>query len=119
MIIAVATEGNNVSQHFGRCPEYTLFKVKDGVVESRTVTPSPGHNPGELPRYLKSLGVSCVIAGGMGPRAQQLFEESSIRVATGVSGTVEEAVDLFLAGKLPVGRNACDEEHTGECGHHH
>ncbi|MDI6894776.1 MAG: NifB/NifX family molybdenum-iron cluster-binding protein [Bacillota bacterium] len=75
MRIAVASEGGMVARHFGRCPEYTIFEVRDGTVTGRTVVPNPGHQPGFLPVYLGDMGVSCIIAGGMGPRAQGLFEQ--------------------------------------------
>lgn len=74
MRIAVATENGQVAQHFGRCPEYTLLDVESGQIRSKVVIPNPGHQPGFLPPYLAEKGVSCIIAGGMGPSAQDLFD---------------------------------------------
>jgi len=28
MLIAIATDGNFVSAHFGRCPSYTIIEIK-------------------------------------------------------------------------------------------
>lgn len=119
MIIAVSTDGNKVSAHFGRCKEYTLFEVKDGTIQSKRVIPNPGHEPGFLPKYLSSLGVACIIAGGMGPRAQQLFDAASIKTVTGVSGEVDEVVKSYLAGTLSGAANVCDHDHHAGCEHHH
>ncbi|NPV71433.1 MAG: dinitrogenase iron-molybdenum cofactor [Firmicutes bacterium] len=118
MKIAVATEGINVSPHFGRCPEYTLFEIENGEVKSRTIIPNPGHEPGFLPGYLGQLGVSCIIAGGMGPRAQALFSEQKIETVTGVYGSVEKAVAQYLAGTLERGESACDHPDSDGCEHH-
>lgn len=117
MKIAVATEGIKVSPHFGKCPEYTIFEVENGQVKSRTIIPNPGHEPGFLPEYLGRLGVSCVIAGGMGPRAQGLFAEQGIETITGVEGSVETAVAQYLRGTLERGESSCDHPQSDGCEH--
>lgn len=114
MKIAVATNGSKVAEHFGRCPEYTIIVAKGEEIESKTVTPNPGHEPGFLPRYLAQMGVQCIIAGGMGPRAQELFAEQNIEIVTGVNGLVDKVVADYLAKTLEVGTDMChhgQEEH--------
>lgn len=113
MRIAVATEGNMVAQHFGRCPEYTLVDVSDGQARSWVVIPNPGHEPGFLPRYLADMGVTCIIAGGMGPRAQRLFEEHRIQTVVGAAGYVREVVESYIKGQLRPGPSSC--EHGSGC----
>ena len=118
--IAVATDGPMVAAHFGRCPEYTIFTLNNGKVENKVIIPNPGHEPGFLPGYLGKLGVSCIIAGGMGPRAQGLFAENNIRTITGVSGRVDEAINSYLAGRLESGESLCEHGQEGhECNHKH
>lgn len=120
MKIAVATDGPVVAAHFGRCPEYTIFTVEDGKVVSKSVTTNPGHEPGLLPQYLGRMGVSCIIAGGMGPRAQGLFAERGIETIVGASGPVTEVIDLYLAGRLESGESLCEHgDSRHECGHEH
>lgn len=113
MKIAVASEQNLVSEHFGHCTEFTLFSVDpSGKIVEKIVLPSPAHQPGFLPGYLAQLGITHVIAGGIGQRAQALLAEKGITVIAGVNGPVEEAVQNFLANRLVKGINAC-------CGHGH
>ena len=70
------------------------------------VTP---HEPGLLPRWLAEKGVTQIIAGGMGARAQQLFAERGIQVVTGApADDPETLVKAFLSGTLVTGENACD-----------
>jgi ATP-binding protein involved in chromosome partitioning len=77
-------------------------------VNENSVTPPP-HEPGLLPKWLAEKGVNCVIAGGMGSRAQQLFTESGIRVVTGAAGgSPKELVEQYLKGSLQTGANTCD-----------
>jgi predicted Fe-Mo cluster-binding NifX family protein len=118
MLIAIATENGHVSPHFGRCQQYTLFDVAHGVIQSKRVVPNPGHEPGVLPAFLKEIGASCIIAGGMGPRAQQLFDQQGIDVVMGVSGKVEDIANAFLAGELTGQGNACDHGHPEACDRH-
>ncbi len=112
MRIAIATDGNDVAAHFGRCPEYTLVDLEGNRVRSKVVVANPGHQPGYLPAYLHQLGVECVIAGGMGPRAQQMFADRGIDTVVGVTGTVEEVLARWLKGDLSGGPSLC--HHRGE-----
>ncbi len=119
--VAIATDGSAVAQHFGRCPAYTLVEVENGKPSNKTVIPNPGHQPGFLPRFLSEKGVSCVIAGGMGPRAQNLFEEQGIGTIVGVTGSVEEAIEHFFSGNLLGGESLCEQDghdHDHDCENH-
>lgn len=116
MKIAVATEGARVAEHFGHCAEYTIAEIEDGKLIGQTVIANPGHQPGFLPRYLAGLGVSYVIAGGMGVKAQDLFREAGIKTVVGVTGPVSLVIDDFLAGRLVGGESLCDHNWDGGCG---
>jgi len=108
MKIAIATEGTQVSDHFGRCSFYTIVDIEDGQVVNKEKIPNPGHEPGFLPGYLAQRNVNCVIAGGAGPRAKSLFAEQGIEIITGVSGSVDDTLNDFVNGTLKTGTNTCD-----------
>lgn len=107
MRIAVATENGQVAQHFGHCPEFTLFDIENGRVAAKVLIPNPGHQPGFLPRFLAEKGASCIIAGGMGPSAQNLFAAQGIKTVVGASGAVGEVIKAYLSGDLTLGASAC------------
>lgn len=113
MIIAVATEDEMVAQHFGRCPEYTLYKLSAGAVDEEKVIPNPGHEPGFLPGYLAAMGVNCIIAGGMGQRAVSLFQAENIKTFVGISGPVRGVIEAYLAGDLQPGISSCEHREGG------
>lgn len=117
MIMAIATEGNRVAGHFGRCPNYTLVTVENGKVTKRELISNPGHEPGILPKFLHGKGANCVVAGGMGPRAQNLFSEQNIETFVGISGTIDEVVSTFLKGRLQSGQSTCDHGPDHVCEH--
>lgn len=109
-LLAVATDGHQVAQHFGRCQEYTLATIRKGAIISRRTLPNPGHEPDFLPGYLAEQGVTIVIAGGMGPRAVNLFAAKGIQTILGVSGSVSQALADFRDGRLEAGESTCTHE---------
>lgn len=108
MIIAVAADGEKVSLHFGKCTEYRLFHIEKSEIARQETLDNPGHSPGALPEFLKRHGVDCIIAGGMGPRAEKLFTEYGIKVVTGALGPVEDIIGSYLSGSLITGDSSCD-----------
>ncbi len=120
MKIAVADEHGYVSGHFGHCPAYTLYNIgENNKINEKLTIPTPGHQPGFLPGYLASMGVTHIIAGGMGQRAQMMFGQNNIVALTGVSGPVNKAVEDFLAGRLEIGESTCDHGHGHGDGYGH
>ena len=111
MRLAIATQDNMVSAHFGHCQAFTLIDIENGKVVSKNVIPAPPHQPGFLPGFLAQKGANVVIAGGMGPRAIQLFEAQNIRVISGIQGGIEQVVNAFIAGSLTPMGNLCDSHH--------
>jgi len=105
--IAISTDGNFVSAHFGRCPNFTILGIENGQLVKREVIENPGHHPGYLPQFLSQHGVNCIIAGGMGQRASSLFAEQAIQTVVGISGTIDETIDKIIAGTLQGSENIC------------
>ncbi len=110
MKIAIATDNNRVAKHFGRCPNYTIATIEDNEVSNIEVIPNPGHEPGFLPQYLFEKGVECIIAGGMGPRAEKLFVDRNIHTIVGVTGNIDNVVHDFKEGKLKGAESLCHHE---------
>jgi predicted Fe-Mo cluster-binding NifX family protein len=125
MKIAIATEGTNVFGHFGKCENFTLVEVDNNEVKSKTVISTLENQHGLLPAFLASHNVNVVIAGGMGEGAKQKLDQNNIEAITGVSGSVEEAINSYINGILKSsGANCSSHEHShshGEggcsCGH--
>ncbi|RLC59484.1 MAG: ATPase [Chloroflexi bacterium] len=111
MRYAVPVSNSKVAVHFGHCQHFALFDVDEakGVILNKESMPSPGHEPGLLPIWLAEQGVSVVIAGGMGSRAQALFRENRIEVIIGtLNDDPEKAILDYIRGTLATGDNICD-----------
>jgi predicted Fe-Mo cluster-binding NifX family protein len=108
MKVALALHDNEISPHFGHCEKFLIVDVQNGEEINRKELMNPGHQPGLLPRLLTQEGVECVIAGGIGKRAQALFSDAGIKIIPGVQGEADVVVDTFIAGELKAGQNLCD-----------
>lgn len=119
MKIAVASEKDMVTQHFGHCENFNIFEVENKeIVKSESIA-NPGHRPGFLPNYLNQLDVDVVISGGMGGGAIDLFNQCGIEVITGASGSAQVAVQSYLEGNLKSTGSVCQEhQHHGSCDGH-
>lgn len=64
----------------------------------------------QLPGYVKQFNVNTIIAGGMGQKAVSHFLESGIDVITAPGLLYENALNLFIQGRL-VGYETCKHAH--------
>ena len=114
MKVAIAQDGNEVSGHFGHCREYAVFTIENKTIVGRETITNPGHEPGRLPALLADHKITHVIAGGMGPKAIDLFCSHNIEVYLGISGPVDSVIQNFIDGNIVPGQSSC--HHTHECG---
>lgn len=117
MKIAVASENEMVTGHFGHCSHFQLFDVEEGKITKSEAIANPGHRPGFLPNYLHDLGVNVIISGGMGGGAVDIFNSHGIEVILGASGEAKKAAERYLNGELESTGSICHEhQHHDECG---
>jgi predicted Fe-Mo cluster-binding NifX family protein len=123
-IAAISEDGTTVSQHFGRAPYYLVVTVEDGKVVSKEKRDKAGHHtfaagqhpdtaPGERHGYDAGSQVrhksmvetiadcQVLIAGGMGWGAYESLKSRGIEPVVTDVENIEEAVRLYLEGKLP------------------
>jgi predicted Fe-Mo cluster-binding NifX family protein len=106
--VAISTDGDLVSAHFGRCPHFTLVDIENGNVVKKEVVTNPGHSPGALPQFLHQMGAEAIIAGGMGMRAAGFFDELGIKPITGISGKIDDVIEQLIKGTLKGGESLCE-----------
>jgi len=107
MRVAISTDGEFVSAHFGRCPSFTLVDIENSKAVKRTEVANPGHEPGAIPQFLHQKGVNCIIAGGMGMRATSFFEEYSIKTVVGIDGRIDDVIAHLEKGTLKGSESLC------------
>ena len=119
--IALACEDNKglndqISQHFGRCPSYLIVDVEGEEVKKSDIISNPyydNHVPGMVPKFISEQGATVMIAGGMGPRAIDMFSNFGIEVVTGAIGNVGNVLKAYLQGEIS-GVEPCKHDHPGD-----
>ncbi|TVQ10621.1 MAG: ATPase [Bacteroidetes bacterium] len=109
--IAIPMENGQLCAHFGHCQSFALINVKDNKIHDITEVIPPEHQPGLYPRWIAGYDVTDVIAGGMGQKAIQLFNEQNINVFVGApTKSARELVEDFIAEKLNLQANYCNHD---------
>lgn len=118
MKLAIATEGNMVSNHFGRCENFTLCEIEGNRLIEKSLINTQGNQHASLPNFLTGLKVNVVISGGAGSGAMQSLNQKGIKIITGVQGPIDSVIDAYLKGQLESSEVICNEhQHQHQHGH--
>ncbi len=92
-----------MSYHFGHCPYFVIVEIEGNKVVKVESIENPlaeSHNQGELPEFMKNLGIDIIATGGMGPRAQEFFSDFGIKPVIGVYGKVKDVLEEMVGEKI-------------------
>lgn len=122
MKLAVTYEDGQVFQHFGKTKQFKIYDVADGAVGFSMVVSAGGNGHGALAGFLRMLGISVVLCGGIGPGAVQALQSLGITPIAGVTGDADRAAEDFVADRLAENTEALCSHRPGSldfgCGHH-
>lgn len=107
-------ETNSVFQHFGRTEYFYLFNEE---TSEEKIIDNGGYYHHDLALYLKSLGVSTLICGGIGSHGVETVESAGLHLIPGAAGDVKDVIKTFKDGSLignPNAMHSCSHD-----GHHH
>jgi predicted Fe-Mo cluster-binding NifX family protein len=122
-IAAVTEDGVTISQHFGRAPYYLVVTVENGKVINKDKREKTGHHTfaaqheehqsggekhgfdaGAQAKHTSMIDsiADCevLLTGGMGWGAYESLTKRNIKVIVTDKPNIEEAVQLYLDGKL-------------------
>lgn len=119
--VAVPSRGNMVDEHFGHCESFTIFTVNDNkdIAEESRLTPPPACGcKSNLISTLVEMGITVLVAGGMGQGAVTYLNENGITVVRGAAGPVQGAVRAWLDGKLKDSAEICHAHGSEGCAGH-
>lgn len=116
-IIVTATKNDldaQVDPRFGRCqyfikvdPETLEYEVQEN--DQKNTMGGAGIQAAQI---VANAQVDAVITGSVGPNAFQTLKAANVKIFTGASGTVKEAINAFNQGSL-------EETNTSTVGSHH
>lgn len=118
MKIAISTSGNDLSApldpRFGRAARFIIYETETGAFETSGNEQNLNAAQGagiQAAQNVASTGAAAVISGHFGPKAFRVLSASKIAVYPCTAATVQEALDLYAAGKLTAAQEADVEGH--------
>ncbi len=119
MKIAITSSGSSlesmVDPAFGRCAYFIIVDPKTMEWEA---FPNPARSAGggagiQASQLVTNKGVEAMITGNIGPNAFQTLSAAKIKIFTGASGSVREAIESYKQGKLPQATSSNVPGHFG------
>ncbi|MCF8010366.1 MAG: NifB/NifX family molybdenum-iron cluster-binding protein [Clostridiales bacterium] len=122
MKIAICSTGSDLNSstdpRFGRCPYFVLVDEKGNHLQTlENESQNSPHGAGiSTAQFMINNGVSTVLAGKIGPKAIQPLLSAGIDIYTGISGSVNQALQSYNENKLSRTNNANASPHSGSGG---
>ena len=118
MKIAITAQGKElaspVDARFGRAKYFVVFDdaTETTVAQDNSQNVNAAQGAGiQAAQNVSALGVEAVITGNVGPKAFRTLKAAGIRIFTGASGSVADAVSAMKAGRLTETQDATVEGH--------
>jgi predicted Fe-Mo cluster-binding NifX family protein len=105
----------NVDPRFGRCPYFVVVdsETMEFTVVSNDST-NAAHGAGiQAAQTVANMGAKVVITGNVGPNAFNVLSATGIKIVTGVSGSIRDAVEKYKSGQLKETGNPTVGGHFG------
>ena len=107
MKLAVTSQGpeltSTVDPRFGRAKCFLVVDTETDRIRvvDNSVNLNATHGAGiQAGRKVAELGVEAVVTGNVGPKALGTLKAAGVRVYTGATGTVADAIEQLKANKL-------------------
>ncbi|MEA1944000.1 MAG: NifB/NifX family molybdenum-iron cluster-binding protein [Euryarchaeota archaeon] len=104
-----------VDPRFGRC-QYFMIVDSETMAYEAMPNPSIGASGGagiQAAQTVAGKGVGVVVTGNLGPNATQTLGAAGIRMVTGASGTVRDAIEQYKSGRLQQTTGPTVPEYSG------
>ena len=119
MRIAIASTGkaleSEVDPRFGRAAYFVVVDTETmdfSAFRNDRVAAEAEAGVGAA-KAVTGAGVQSVLTGNCGTKAERILRDAGVRLYTGVTGTVLEAIELFQRGKLTESKGPSVQSHFG------
>lgn len=119
MKICVTAQGPTldapIDVRFGRCANF-IFVDPDSMQFEAIPNPGAMASGGagiQAAQFIIERGATAVLTGSVGPNAYDALAASQVKIHTGITGTVRDAVVQFRSGKLKALSGATAPAHAG------
>ncbi len=111
-----ATLESEVEPRFGRCPYFIIVDPETMAFEAMdnaSAAQAGGAGIASAQSIAATPGIQAVLTGNCGTNAWQVLDSAGIKVITGVSGTVKNAIETYRAGASQPDSQANVPDHYG------
>jgi predicted Fe-Mo cluster-binding NifX family protein len=119
MKIAISATGptidDEVDPRFGRCQYFIVADPETAEFEaiSNASAMSSGGAGISAAQMIAGKGVEAVLTGNCGPNAYQALSPAGIKVITGISGKIKDAIEEYKSVKYSAAQQANVPDHFG------
>ena len=119
MKIAISAEGadinNEVDPRFGRCRYFIVVDMDTGKFEAfdNSSAASGGGAGISAAQMISGKGIEAILTGNCGPNAYQVLSSAGIKVITGVSGKIKDAIEKYKQGDYSESQKPNVTDHFG------
>ena len=120
MKIAFTTSGEGleaaVDPRFGRAPRFLIVDTETqdfSLLDNQQNVQARQGAGVQASTAVIQAGAEAVVTGNCGPRAFEALTRAGLRVYTGVSGTIADALEALKAGEVASAEGASVDSHAG------
>jgi predicted Fe-Mo cluster-binding NifX family protein len=120
MKIAISSKGNTldseIDPRFGRAGFFLLVDPETmnfEVIENKQNLQLPQGAGIQAAQVVVEQGAKTVLTGNCGPKAFKVLQASGVKVAVGISGSIQEAINNYKSGKINFAEAPNVEGHWG------
>lgn len=94
---------SEVEARFGRAPYFVIYDDESGAHEvAENIRNLEAASGAGVQSASTLVGKDCswIVTGHIGPKAMSVLKAAGVKVVTGVTGPIREAIEAFTAGQL-------------------
>lgn len=108
--IAIPVKEGKLSKYFGQCGYYEIFEIENNSVQANTLEVPPMKDIQKLPTWIKSQGITDIIAHKIDKNTISLFNNLKVNLFIGIPIKLTNIlVDDYLRGQLKSDSNIIKE----------
>jgi predicted Fe-Mo cluster-binding NifX family protein len=101
--LAIPYFGSRVAPRLDGARSLLLLDIENDEVRSRQSVEIKSRTSADTLRFMKEHGVEVIICGGIDQHSLRLLRSRGINIFSWITGEVDDAIRLFLAGNLKTG----------------
>lgn len=113
--IAIALEGEEISQHFGHTTQFCVIELEAGKANQTGNISLQDGDCHSIPVFLQQNQINKLVVGGIGQGAVERLQEANIGVICGAQGSLVSVIEALEKNNLQSTDSLCSGHSDGGC----